>query len=137
MGNDVLDNIVRFLKNVDYDRLMLNAEKFLGYIKDQSVTATVETTRMMLELYFVMISSETSKINKFIIGAAFAYQFLPNDYFTKEDYGVLGLVDNAAVMYLAYKRMKKSVTPEITQKVDETLKKWSEFTIMKPEDERV
>lgn len=137
MENDILDNIVRFFKNVDYNRLMLNADKFLEMIKKQSLTSTKEATRMMLELYFVMMSDQTSKFNKFIIAAAFAYQFLPNDYFTKEDYGVIGLVDNAAVMYLAYKRMKKSVTPEITQKVDEILKSWSEFTIMKPEDQRV
>lgn len=137
MENDFLDNIVRFFKNVDYDRLMHNTDKLLEMIKKQSFTATKEATRMMLELYYVMMSDQTSKFNKLIIGAAFAYQFLPNDYFTKEDYGVLGLVDNAAVLYLAYKRMKKCVTPEITQKVDETLKSWSEFTIMKPEDQRV
>lgn len=137
MENDFLDNISRFFQNVDYDRLMLNAEKILELIKQQSVKSTKETTRMLLELYYVMMSDETSKFNKIIIGGAFAYQFLPNDYFTREDYCVLGLVDNAAVLYLAYKRMKKSVTPEITQKVDETLKSWSEFTIMKPEDQRV
>lgn len=137
MENDILDNIVRFFKNVDFDRLMLNAEKLLEIIKKQSIAGTKETTSMMLELYFVMMSSKTSKFNKLIIGAAFAYQFLPNDYFTKEDYGLFGLVDNAAVLYLAYKRVKKCVTPEIAQKVEDTLKSWSEFTIMKPEDKRV
>lgn len=54
---------------------------------------------------------------------------------------MLGYLDNATALYLAYKRIKKSVTPEIKQKVDNTLTEWeksaSEFTILKPEEERV
>ena len=82
-----------------------------------------------------------SKFNKVIIGAALAYQLLPNDFMPKEDYGLFGLLDNALALYLVYKRVKKNVTPEIKQKVDDTLAEWAksanEFTIMKPEDERV
>ena len=96
---------------------------------------------MMLELYYVMLSDKTSKFNKLVIGAALAYQLLPNDLLPKEDYGLLGYLDNATALYLAYKRIKKSVTPEIKQKVDETLESWAksmdEFTIMKPEEARV
>ena len=95
----------------------------------------------MLELYFVMISNKTSKFNKLIIGAALSYQLLPNDLLNKEDYGVLAYFDNAAALYLAYRRVKKSVTPEIKQKVEETLENWAksaeDFTIMKPTEERV
>lgn len=137
MENGIFDNIVRFFKNVDYDRLLHNADKFLEMIKKQSVTSTKEATRMMLELYYVMVSDETSRFNKIIIGGALAYNFFPNEYFTKEDHGILGLLDNAAVLYFAYKQVKKCVTPNIQQQVDETLKSWSEFTIMKPEDQRV
>ena len=61
--------------------------------------------------------------------------FLP-----KEDYGVLGYLDNATALYLAYKRVKKSVTPEIMQKVDKTLAGWSEsmegFSMLKANEER-
>lgn len=138
--NPILD-IARFFKNIDYDKIIYNAESCLEYIKKQATKGSVETTRMMLELYFVMKNDKTSKFNKLIIGAALAYQLLPNDFLSKEDYGALGYLDNAAALYLAYKRMKKSVTPEIKQKVDETLAEWaksaSEFTILKPEDERV
>lgn len=137
MDNNVFSDIVRLFRNIDYNRLLRNGGIFLEYIKKQSISGSKETTRMMLELYYVMMSDKTSKFNKIIIGGAFAYQFLPNDYFTKEDYGLLGLLDNAALLYLAYKRVKKCVTPEITQKVDDTLKSWSDFTILKPEDQRV
>ena len=136
-----IKEIARFFKNIDYDKLINNAGLCLEYIKKQAAKGGKETTRMMLELYFVMMSDKTSRFNKIIIGSALAYQLLPNDFMSKEDYGVLGILDNAALLLLAYKRVKKSVTPEIKQKVDETLAEWaksaSEFTIMKPEEERV
>lgn len=139
--NTSISDLVRFFKNIDYDRLLNNAGLGLDYIKKQAAKGGKETTRMMLELYYVMQSDQTSKFNKLVIGAALAYQILPNDFLPKEDYGALGYLDNATALYLAYKRIKKSVTPEIKQKVDDTLESWSksmdEFTIMKPEEERV
>lgn len=139
--NNPIEEIARFFKNIDYDKLINSAGLFLEYIKNHAVKGSKETTRMMLELYYVMMSEKTSKFNKLIIGSALAYQLLPNDFLPKDDYGVLGYLDNATALYLAYKRVKKSVTPEIKQKVDDTLAEWSksasEFTIMKPEENRV
>lgn len=140
-NDNPISDIARFFKNIDYDRLLSNAGLGLEYIKRQAAKGSKETTRMMLELYYVMLSEKTSKFNKLVIGAALAYQLLPNDLLPKEDYGLLGYLDNATALFLAYKRMKKSVTLEIRQKVDETLESWEksmdEFTIMKPEEERV
>lgn len=134
---DLFETVEKFLKNIDYEKIKKIGGNFLEYIKKQSVVCGKETTRVMLELYFVMSSEKTSKFDKFLIGAALAYQLLPKDFWTKEDYGVLGAVDNVAFLYFAYKRVKKSVTPEITQQVDKTLDYWAHFTIMKPEDKRV
>jgi uncharacterized membrane protein YkvA (DUF1232 family) len=135
-GNPISD-IARFFQNIDYDKIIHNAGLILEYIKKQAIVGSKETTRTLLELYFVMMSDKTSKFNKFLIGAALAYQVMPNDFFPREDYGILGIFDNAAVIYFAYKRVKKSITPEIQNKVDETLANWAksadEFTIMKPE----
>ena len=117
-----INDIARFFKNIDYDRLLSNAGMGLEYIKKQAAKGSKETTRMMLELYYVMLSDKTSKFNKLVIGAALAYQLLPNDLLPKEDYGLLGYLDNATALYLAYKRIKKSITPEIKQKVDEKIK---------------
>lgn len=141
MSDNPILEISKFFKNIDYDRLINNAGLGLEYIKKQAQKGSKETTRMMLELYFVMMSEQTSKFTKIIIGSALAYQLLPNDFMSKEDYGVLGYFDNATALYLAYKRVKKSVTPEIKQKVEETLANWAksaeEFTIMKSAEERV
>lgn len=141
MENSFFDKANRLFNNIDFERLMQNGGVFLNKIKELSANCGVETTKMMLELYYVMTSDGTSKFNKIIIGLAFAYQFLPNDFLTRDDYGALGFLDNAAALYIAYKRVKKSVTPEIAQKVEDTLKSWgksiSEFTILKPESERI
>lgn len=138
---NLTNNIFRFFKNVDYNRIANSTATILDHIKVQALKGTRETTKMMLELYYVMMSEKTSKFNKLIIGAALAYQLLPNDFLPSEDYGVLGYLDNATALYFAYKRVKKSITPEISQKVEDTINGWiasaENFTILKPEEERV
>lgn len=138
--NPLMD-VVQFFKNINYEKLGQVATHGLDFIKRQAAKGGKETTQMMLELYFVMMNEKTSRFNKLVIASALAYQLLPNDFLPKEDYGVLGYLDNGTALYLAYKRLKKSVTPEIKQKVDETLASWAksaeEFTIMKPVEERV
>lgn len=136
-----ITEVVKFFKNIDYDKILEIANHGLEFIKKKAVSGGKETTRMMLELYFVMMSEQTSKVNKFIIGGALAYQLLPNDLLPVDTFGILGYLDNTAVLYWAYKRMKKSVTPEIRQKVDDTLASWAlsaqDFTIMKPKEEQL
>ena len=72
--------VARFFKNIDYDIIINNAELGLEYIKKQATKGSIETTRMLLELYYVMMDDNSSKLNKLIIGSALAYQFLPNDF---------------------------------------------------------
>lgn len=82
------EEFVRFFRNIDYDKILSNAEPCLEYIKKQAGKGSKETTRMMLELYFVMMSDKTSKFNKLIIGSALAFQLLPNDLIPREEDGV-------------------------------------------------
>ena len=132
-----IKEIIRLFKNIDYQRITNNASIILAQIKRQAMVGTKETTKMMLELYYVMLSEKTSKFNKIVIGAAFAYQFLPNDFLSKEEYGILGYLDNATILYFAYKRVKKNVSPGISKKVEEKMNSWlssvDNFTILKPE----
>jgi uncharacterized membrane protein YkvA (DUF1232 family) len=142
MQNDnPITELAKFFKNIDYDKIINNSETLLEFIKQQSLKGSRNTARMMLELYYVLTSAETSKYNKLMIGSALAYQLLPNDLLPKEKYGVVGYLDNATALYLAYRKVKKSLTPEIKEKVDQTIESWSkaanEFTILKPEEERV
>lgn len=101
-----------------------NAEKLLDGIKRYAVKGGKETTKVMLELYFVMVAKETPSLDKILIGAALAYQTVPTDLLPRSKFGLLGFFDNAAALTYAYKKVKKAVTPEISQKVDATLEKW-------------
>ena len=101
-----------------------NAEKLLDGIKRYAVKGGKETTKIMLELYYVMVAKETPSLDKILIGAALAYQTVPTDLLPRSKFGLLGFFDNAAALTYAYKKVKKAVTPEISQKVDATLEKW-------------
>lgn len=136
-----ITEFINFFKNVDYDKLLGYAGGALNAIKNFAVTGSKETTRIMLELYYVMMSEQTSKFDKFLIGAALAYQLMPNDFMPQSKYGLLSFLDNAGALMYAYKKVQKAVTPDITQQVEDTLCSWGramdDFTIMKPENERV
>ncbi len=140
MNENPMAVLATFFKNIDYDKILDIANHGLEFIKKQASKVGSETTRTMLELYYVMMSNQTSKVDKLIIGAALAYQLLPNDVLPVDTYGILGYLDNTTVLYFAYKRVKKSVTPEIKQKVDDLLASWAksaqDFTIMKPNEEQ-
>lgn len=111
-------------------RLFGGSEQLWQYIQKYAKTASVEGTRMILELYYVLKSPDTSGLDKTIIVAALAYQLLPEDLISTEKFGILGLVDNGAALTLAYNRVKSRVTPQIEAQVNAILNQW--FGSMQP-----
>lgn len=87
-----------------------------------------ESTKTLLELFYVMKSPETSVIDKGLIMAALAYQLLPEDALPKDKFGILGMLDNGAALAFAYNKVKSSVTPAISMQVNNILKQWFEGT---------
>ena len=86
------------------------------------------TTRILLELYYVLKDPTTSVWDKTIIVSALGYQFLPNQLLSKEKHGVFGYADNVATLMIAYNKVKKRVTPQIAVQVDMTLNQWFGYT---------
>lgn len=82
------------------------------------------TTRIFLELYYVLKSPDTSFWDKTLIISALSYQFLPKQILSKEKHGVLGYTDNIVTLMLAYNRVKRRVTPQIAMQVDRVLTQW-------------
>ena len=99
-------------------------ENILTVIKKSAKQLGRSTTKMMLELYYVLKSPSTSLEDKTVIVAALGYQLLPKDLLSRKKFGLLGLVDNGITIVAAYKRMKSSITPEIEQQVNATLNRW-------------
>lgn len=102
-----------------------NFDDLLDKIKDYAQTAGIAAARIPLNLYYIMMSSNTSMTNKAIIGAALGYQFFPKQILTREKNGVWGIADNIVALGIAYNRMKACITPEITAQVDAKLQEWS------------
>lgn len=102
----------------------LDMDGLFGKIKSGSGKVGKETTRLALQLFYVMKAPTTKTLDKVIIGAALAYQFMP-DLMPRDKWGpILSLVDNAITLAVAYNRVKHNVTPEINAQVDAKLAEW-------------
>lgn len=101
-----------------------NPGQLWQYIKQYAVKAGRESTRMVLELYYVVKAPTTPVLDKTIVIGALAYQLLPKDLLSREKFGILGLADNVATLAVAYNRVKHHVTPEITAEVEDVLNQW-------------
>ena len=99
-------------------------ENIWAVIRENAPKVGIEATKIMLELFYVLKSPETSMINKSLIVAALGYQLLPKDVFPREKFGLIGLLDNGITLAFAYNRVKSSVTPEIEQQVNIVLRSW-------------
>ena len=126
-----------------------SAEQLWQLIKNYSIKAGREATRIVLELYYVLKSPNTPALDKTLIIAALGYQLLPDDkkLLSREKHGLMGLLDNGAALALAYNRVKARVTPQIQAQVDAILNQWfgikwpkidvsSEYTIFTKNEDR-
>lgn len=110
----------------ELNNLFGGGEQLWQYIKHYAGRAGREATRVVLELYYVVMSPDTPTVDKTIIVAALGYQLLSDDrkILSREKYGLLGLLDNGAALALAYNRVKTRVTPQIENQVDAILNQW-------------
>lgn len=125
--NEFLKKIKDSIGDNDYVKKIqdgLQGGNLLDKIKAGAGSAGKQATRVALQCYHVMQAETTPTVDKIIIGAALAYQFLPN-LMDKDNFGpILSLLDNAVTLAIAYNRVKAHVTPEIQDKVDAQLAQW-------------
>lgn len=125
--NEIVNKVKEAVAGNDYAKKLqegLTSGALLDKIKTGAQTAGREATKVALECYQVMKAETTPTVDKIIIGAALAYQFLPN-LMDKDNFGpILSLLDNAVTLAIAYNRVKAHVTPEIQDKVDAQLAQW-------------
>lgn len=100
------------------------AEQMWNYIQRYAAKGGREVTKTVLELFYVMKSPNTGIIDKTLIGAALAYQLLPEDLMPRDKFGILGFLDNGVTLAFAYNRVKKLVTPQIENQVGTILNQW-------------
>ena len=116
-----MKEIDRFVSKLDFDQLL---EK----IKDWGKTLGRTSMRPVLSLYYVLKSPDTPLSDKLLVVSALSYLILPVDLISARRFPVLGWIDEITAVTIAYKKVKKYITPEIESEVDNILEKWFPVT---------
>lgn len=82
------------------------------------------SARPLLLLYFIMVSKDTPKSDKLMILSTISYLVLPIDLISVKRLPIIGWIDEAFSLSVAYQKVSKNITPEIERKTDTLLDKW-------------
>ena len=82
------------------------------------------SARPLLLLYFIMVSKDTPKSDKLMILSTISYLMFPVDLISAKRLPIIGWIDEAFSLSVAYQKMSKNITPEIERKTDALLDKW-------------
>lgn len=110
--------------NMDKLAGKLDLDLMLEKIKDCGKALGRTSIRPLLSLYFVLKSPDTPRSDKLLVVTALSYLILPIDLISARRLPVLGWIDEAAAITIAYKKVKKHITPEIESEVENLLEKW-------------
>lgn len=102
----------------------IQAAQLWDKIKAYSKKAGRTAARPVLLLYYVLTSDTTPRSDKLLIGGALAYLVLPINLISVKKHPLIGWMDEAASIKVAYDKVSKHITPEMERKVDETLNRW-------------
>ena len=87
------------------------------------------SARPVLLLYFIMISKDTPKSDKLLILSTISYLVFPVDLISAKRLPIIGWIDEAFSLSVAYQKVCKNITLEIERKTDELLDKcFPEYT---------
>lgn len=82
------------------------------------------SARPLLLLYFIMVSKDTPKSDKLMILSTISYLIFPVDLISAKRLPIIGWIDEAFSLSVAYQKVSKNITPEIERKTDALLDKW-------------
>ncbi len=125
-------SLVAKIKDTDWKRPVKNA---WNKIADYSKRAGREATRIVLRFYYALTDGDLSPKDKALVYAGIIYIVVPHDLLPKKTLGLLGLVDDAAVIGWVWKKVSGCMTPAVEQKVNDTLNDWFGYDVKvsKPE----
>lgn len=82
------------------------------------------SARPLLVLYFIMVSKDIPKSDKLMILSTISYLVFPIDFISAKRLPIIGWIDEAFSLSVAYQKVSKNITPEIERKTDALLDKW-------------
>lgn len=117
-----LGGFIRKLKDSDDWKEVLREtwDQIVIYSKQAGRSAT----REVLRVYFSITGDTLPIEDRIILLAGIIYIVIPSDFVPVKKYGILGILDDAAVLAYVENKLKHCMTPEINEKVESTLTKW-------------
>lgn len=129
MGKDIKPLLER-VRRVDW---RWEIEKLLEKMRPWALKAGRVAAKPLLQFYFVLSDERTSTADRLMIYAAIAYTVLPIDLLPRVVYKLLGILDDGVAILYVYKKIKDNITPEIEERVENTLNEWFgvEYSVVK------
>ena len=119
-GKDI-DKQLEKLKGVDWQAK--SADVF-GKIGSFAKKAGRVATKPLLQLYYVLTMGDTTTLEKALIVGAILYTIMPFTLISFKAHRILGMLDEGLAVLYVIKKVQHKITPEINQKVEETLNEW-------------
>lgn len=116
-----VDGLVEKLKGVDWKKLSSDAwKRIVSAYKKIGRSAS----RYALLFYYTLSKGNLTTLDKAFLYAGIIYIAVPGDLLPRRILGLLGIVDDAAIIAWIYNKVKKNITSDIEAHVEETLSKW-------------
>ena len=103
---------------------LINTKVLKEKLQEYAMKVGRISARPLLLLYFIMVSKDTPKSDKLMILSTISYLILPVDLISAKRLPIIGWIDEAFSLSVAYQKMSKNITPEIERKTDALLDKW-------------
>ena len=103
------------------------AEKFWEKLKKYAKIIGKEAVYHALLLYYLMISKETSWLNKAYIIGALGYLIFPLD-FIPDAIPIVGYSDDFTAIMMVFNKVKGSITTDVEKKARVKLLEWFDST---------
>ena len=120
LGKDI-KALMEKVGDVDWKR---KADEVMAWLKPYAVKVGRVAAKPMLQFYYVMTDEDTSTLDRILVYAAILYTISPVSLVPSAVYKVLGILDEGAAMMFVYKKVKERITPDIDNKVEQTLHEW-------------
>lgn len=116
-----IGKLVEKIKDVNWKDL---ADSAWTAIRNFGLKAGRTTCKPLLTFYYVMADDNTTTADKALVYGAILYIISPFDLVPRKILGVLGILDDAAVIAFVYKKIQDKITPEIEASVNTILDEW-------------
>ncbi len=128
LGKDI-KALMEKIGDVDWKR---KADEVMEWLRPYATKVGRVAAKPLLQFYYVMTDERTSTLDRILVYAATLYTVSPVSLVPSAVFKVLGVLDEGAAMLYVYKKVKECITPDIDDKVEQTLNEWfgSEYELI-------